>query len=131
MSMPMWFNACGRWTASAFFSPLAKTDFQMKNVHMHAGSILFAAAISVGSLAFVATGFGADAPPTDAAKAVQNAVDKSVDSANDAKAAADGWTPVGPLPTLPALPKGAELQPDEQVCRIVYQWDYYCRKQGK
>jgi hypothetical protein len=49
---------------------------------------------------------------------------------DDAKAAADGWTPVGPLPTLPALPKGAELQPDEQVCRIVYQWDYYCRKRG-
>ena len=51
----------------------------------------------------------------------------SLDAAKDA---ADGWTPVGPLPTLPVPPHGFTLQPDEAVCRAVYEWDYYCRQQG-
>ena len=47
-----------------------------------------------------------------------------------AKAAADGWTPVGPLPALPVPPKGYTLDASEDDCRTAYQWDYYCRKQG-
>jgi hypothetical protein len=43
--------------------------------------------------------------------------------------AAESGTPVA-LPTLPALHKGAHLLPDEENCRIVYEWGYYCRKQG-
>jgi hypothetical protein len=48
----------------------------------------------------------------------------------DGKAAADGWTPVGPLPAIPPLPNGFNLDPGEANCRMAYQWDYYCRKQG-
>lgn len=48
----------------------------------------------------------------------------------DAKAAADGWTLAGPLPEIPPLPEGFNLDPGEANCRIVYEWDYYCRKQG-
>jgi hypothetical protein len=48
-----------------------------------------------------------------------------------AAAAADGWTPVGPLSTLPVPPVGYTLEPDKDVCKTVYDWDYYCRKQVK
>jgi hypothetical protein len=48
-----------------------------------------------------------------------------------ASAAAAGWTTVGPLSTLPVPPVGATLEPGEQVCKTVYEWDFYCRKQMK
>jgi hypothetical protein len=41
---------------------------------------------------------------------------------DEAKAAADGWTPAGPLPALPTVAKGAVLEPGDQVCRSVYDW---------
>ena len=47
-----------------------------------------------------------------------------------ADAAAGGWTPVGPLPSIATLPKGFDLEPGESTCRMAYEWDYYCRKQG-
>jgi hypothetical protein len=40
-------------------------------------------------LTFVARGFAADPPPTDAAKAVDRAADKTIDAATETKAAAD------------------------------------------
>jgi hypothetical protein len=48
-----------------------------------------------------------------------------------ASAAAAGWTPVGPLTALPVPPVGYTLEPDEQICKTVYEWDFYCRKQMK
>ncbi len=50
---------------------------------------------------------------------------------DEAKAIAAGWEPVSPLLTLPTIPKGATLEPGEQVCKAVYEWDTYCRKQMK
>jgi hypothetical protein len=47
----------------------------------------------------------------------------------DAKAAADGWMPVGPLPTIPPLPNGFNLDTGDANCRMAYQWNYYCQKQ--
>lgn len=35
-------------------------------------------------------------------------------------AAASGWTPAGPLNTLPIPPVGLYLLPDEEVCKTVY-----------
>jgi len=49
---------------------------------------------------------------------------------DEAQASASGWTPVGPLPTLPRPPKGYLLDPTPETCKIMYQWDYYCRKNG-
>jgi hypothetical protein len=49
---------------------------------------------------------------------------------NQAQASAGGRTPVGPLPTLVRPPKGYELNPSAETCRIMYRWDYYCRNSG-
>lgn len=46
---------------------------------------------------------------------------------DEAKASADGWTPVGKLPTLVRPPKDYVLEPTAETCRIMYQWDAYCR----
>src|ERR1035437_1615734 len=49
---------------------------------------------------------------------------------DQSQASAGGWTPVGPLPTLLRPPKGYLLDPTPETCKIMYQWDYYCRKKG-
>ena len=49
---------------------------------------------------------------------------------DQARASADGWTPVGPLPTQLRPPMGLVLDPSVETCTIMYQWDYYCRKKG-
>lgn len=60
----------------------------MKNVQKHRGSVLFAAAaMSVGSFAFVAPSFGADPAPVDTARTAERAA--AADAAKDTKQAAD------------------------------------------
>jgi hypothetical protein len=48
-----------------------------------------------------------------------------------ASAAAAGWMPVGPLTALPVPPVGTTLEPDEEICKTIYEWDFYCRRQMK
>ena len=47
------------------------------------------------------------------------------------QAVAGGWTLVGPLPTMIRPPKGYLLDPSPETCKIMYQWDFYCQRNGK
>lgn len=47
----------------------------------------------------------------------------------EAQAVDAGWSAVGPLPTLVRPPTDAHLEPGLETCKIMYQWDYYCRNQ--
>ena len=49
---------------------------------------------------------------------------------DQAQASEGGWTLVGPLPTMVRPPKDLVLLPSAETCKIMYQWDYYCRKNG-